>query len=316
MGERMTVGQEQHARMLAERWAAVPWDVTAANKWLRAANDAHEWPEDPREDESRAMVAEYIEEFIDVDCDELTGMLMDALRLATRDRARLLAELDAVREDRDTLASALAEIRESYGASDGGDPRHHCDAVRLDRAISALPADLAAERDARVRAEGNEAGQRNSDLRDEAEQQRDQYRRERDAAIARADAAETELAEVCAFHEKIEAAARKSHDVTESERDTLAAALAEHRRTVAEVLAEPHAYIGARERAVLDALAASPVDLAAQRDARMQERGAWWALARHCHEASIAWTEQQAKAVCAEGRKRDALDDEAEKGGA
>lgn len=198
MGERMTVGQEQHARMLAERWAAVPWDVTAANEWLRAANDAHEWPEDPREDESRAMVAEYIEEFIDVDCDELTGMLMDALRLATRDRARLLAELDAVREDRDTLASALAE----------------------------------------------------------------------------------------------------------------------HRRTVAEVLAEPHAYIGARERAVLDALAASPVDLAAQRDARMQERGAWWALARHCHEASIAWTEQQAKAVCAEGRKRDALDDEAEKGGA
>lgn len=224
---------------------------------------------------------------------------------AISDRRALLAELDALRADlarvtgerdderakaNEWLAQAhdaraqLAALHAAIGAA-RFEAQETLDARRdvlkaCESLVDALRAIQEAHRDTAAAAKAYKA------------RVREPVERERDAAIVRAEAAETELAEVRAFHEKIEAAARKSHDVTESERDeartllsvarglaeeagveakamreqrdTLAAALAEHRRTVADVLAEPHAYIGARERAVLGALAASPVELAAQ----------------------------------------------------
>lgn len=232
-------------------------------------------------------------------CDETNHRMVDALLSALDEARGQLAALHAAGEaHRATRAACDAEAGRPR-ASQSSAP-----AVRLLKATEALDAALA--RDVAA-AKAHEA------------RVREPVERERDAAVARADAAETELAEVRAFHEKIEAAARKSHDVTESERDTLAAALAEVMNprgiydawTLNRVLrrladaadhllndhsCDAHGYEGvvcardaARDHADAIEKLALPADLAAQRDARVRAEALREARSTVVEMESRAW---------------------------
>lgn len=226
-------------------------------------------------------------------CDDADHRMADAL-LSTLDEARgererlartvdsMEARLDAIGDDEPKRASWLAEWQRAQIAERERDEargqlaalhaavvahKDACDALsgasslhddfwRLtDAARHARNALCAALSDTAAAAKAHEAR-----VREPVERERDTLLR----ALYFAGPADP-LGTIAAACEFIDTLHRHA-----AERDTLAAALAEHRRTVAEVLAEPHAYIGARERAVLDALAAPPADLAAQRDARVR----------------------------------------------
>lgn len=102
------------------------------------------------------------DEYAAIDCSVQHDMDRAALGVAS-----LRAE--TAQAERDTLAAALAEVREIHAAlvahdslpreawSEAADAKHVELSERLDAAMVAIPADLAAERDRRVRAEALEA---------------------------------------------------------------------------------------------------------------------------------------------------------------
>jgi len=103
---RLSVERLEEIRARVVRWASVPFAMSGTlADYVKKANEAHTWPGAERDEEHVAEAESWAEMIGD---DPVVGVLVDALRLANRDRADLLAELDAVREE---LGAAQAELR-------------------------------------------------------------------------------------------------------------------------------------------------------------------------------------------------------------
>jgi hypothetical protein len=235
-----------------------------------------------------------------------------------------MARLGAVEAERDAARSQLAALREAaidlvrgidesldpgcplcqiVFTEDGGanhDPDCYVD--RLARGLTDTAAAAEAwERAVREaeRAKVAEGRQRDSDLRDEAEQRRDQFRRERDAAQAECDLAKTQrdaCREICAEYEtgrRVPEFVQDQHEGSceglqelraraEAERDALAKTLAEARLAMERALAERERILEMAQRAAAGPwhYASADLRLDAEADVRREAALLLWFRAR------------------------------------
>jgi hypothetical protein len=110
---RLSVERLEEIRARVVRWASVPFAMSGTlADYVKKANEAHTWPGAERDEEHVAEAESWAEMIGD---DPVVGVLVDALRLANRDRADLLAELDAVREDARVLDVSWRAALEEMG---------------------------------------------------------------------------------------------------------------------------------------------------------------------------------------------------------